>query len=117
MADCSIAGEACGVTSLSSARAAGRAAGFLLVEIERLVIGLLVPHHLPEVVSVYLLAADGARMEMLRPFSVMWLAGLRRSKVNNFRHHQRTRRPGKSSGGCVCMRSKADNKTPTPEGE
>ncbi|WP_156951415.1 hypothetical protein [Mesorhizobium sp. LSJC264A00] len=73
------------MTSLSSARAAGRAAGFLLVEIERLVIGLLVPHHLPEVVSVYLLAADGARMEMLRPVSVMWLAGLRRSKVCVFR--------------------------------
>ncbi|ESY44946.1 hypothetical protein X744_32455 [Mesorhizobium sp. LNJC372A00] len=51
MAYRSVAGEACGVTSLSSAPA-GRVAGILLVEIERLVIRLLVPHHLAEIALV-----------------------------------------------------------------
>ena len=82
-------------------------APLLVVQLKRLVIRLLVPHYLPEVAPVDLLAADRACVKMVVAcLRLVGLAGLGWSQVRNSCHLAKS--PGTPSSrlnSCVLLAS------------
>lgn len=73
-------------------------AALLGVEFQRLAVRLLVPHQSAEIATVYLLRANGARIEMLFPVRSCGLPGMGGPRLAILAMPDRTRRSGKSSG-------------------
>lgn len=93
------------------------AAALLVVQVKRLVVGLLVPHHLAKVPPIDLLAADRACVKMVVAVRLRLVgpAGLGWSKVRNSRHLAKSPgAPFSMLNSCVLLASSSTTRNQRP---